>query len=215
MRRLRFVVIFYYMRHLLLMLSVIVLLAIFFLVVGCGGGNSQGSNSPGGSSQGEQEDDPRHASSAKLALHPEGDSGVSGSASFKDSSDGVLIKLDLRGLPKPNTAYLAHIHPGTCAKEAKEGHNHEEEHGEHPEEGEGQEEEEYVFGHGEEGEGGEVSYALSQVESNSEGRGSSTTVFGQLSVDKLFSGEPKHVMVHEAGSGNPPILTCADLERAG
>ena len=188
------------------MLFVIVLLALF-LVVGCGAGNSQ----EGGNSQGEQED--HHGiSAAKLDLHPEGDSGVSGSASFKDSSDGVLIKLDLRGLPKPNTLYLAHIHPGTCAKEAKEGHAHEEEHGEHAGEGEGQEEEEYVFGHSEDG---EISYALTQVKSNSEGGGSSTTAFGQLSVDKLFSGKPKHVMVHEAGSGNPPILTCADLERAG
>jgi hypothetical protein len=187
----------------LLMLSVIALPAVF-LMVGCGGDSSQG----------EHEDHTHHhgISAAKLDLHPEGDSGVSGSASFKDnSSDGVLIKLDLRGLPKPNTNYLAHIHPGTCAKEAKEGHAHEQEHGEHAGEGEGHEQEEYVFGHGEEG---EISYALSQVKSNSEGRGSSTTMFGQLSVDKLFSGEPKHVMAHEAGSGNPPILTCADLERA-
>jgi Cu/Zn superoxide dismutase len=200
MRRLRLAVIFFYrMRH-LLMLFVIVLLAIF-LVVGCGGGSAQG-----------EQEDHHGISAAQLDLHPEGDSGVSGSASFKDSSDGVLIKLDLRGLPKPNTNYLAHIHPGTCAKEAKEGHAHEEEHGEHPGEGEGQEEEEYVFGHGEEG---EISYALTQVKSNAEGRGSSTTMFGQLSVDKLFSGKPKHVMVHEAGSGNPPVLTCADLERAG
>jgi hypothetical protein len=54
------------------------------------------------------------------------------------------------------------------------------------------------------------------MESNPEGRGSSTTTFGQLSVDKLFSGGPKkHVMVHEAGSGSPPILACADLKRAG
>ena len=196
------------------MLSVIALVAIF-LVVGCGGGSSQGRSSQGGSSQGQQQE--HHGSSAKLALHPEGDSGVSGTASFKDRSfkdspDGVVVRLDLRNLPKPNTLFLAHIHPGTCAKEAKEGHAHEEEHGEHPGEGEGQEEEEYVFGHGEEG---EISYALTQVKSNSEGRGSSTTMFGQLSVDKLFSGKPKHVMVHEAGSGNPPILTCADLERAG
>jgi hypothetical protein len=185
------------MRH-LLMLAVIALLAIF-LVVGCSGGTSQG----------EQEDP--HGSSVTLDLHPEGDSGVSGTASFKNSPDGVVIKLELRGLPKPNTFYLAHIHPGTCAEEAQEGHAHER--GEHPGEGEGHEQEEYVFGHGEEG---EISYALSQVKSNSEGRGSSTTMFGQLSVDKLFSVEPKkHVMVHEAGSGNPPILTCADLERAG
>jgi hypothetical protein len=201
MRRLRFVVIFYRMRH-PLMLPVIALLASFF-VVGCGGGGSQG----------EQED--HHASRAKLDLRPVGDSGASGTASFEDSSskggpDGVLVKLDLRGLPKPDTSYLAHIHPGTCAEEA-EGHAHEQ--GEHPGEGEGRKEEEYVFGQGEEG---EISYELSQVESSPEGRGSSTTTFGQISVDKLFSGErKKHVMVHEAGSGNPPILTCADLERAG
>jgi hypothetical protein len=147
-----------------------------------------------------------------------GDSGASGTASFKDISskdgpDGVVVRLDLRGLPNADTSYLAHIHPGTCAEEAKE-HAHEQ--GEHPEEGEGREDEEYVFGHGEEGEEAEISYALTQVESNPEGRGTSTTMFGQISVNKLFSGGPKkHVMVHEAGSGNPPILTCADLERTG
>ena len=193
------------------MLSVVVLPAIFF-VVGCGGGGSQGE-------QGGQED--HHASSAtKLDLRPVGDSGASGTASFedissKDGPDGVVVRLELRGLPKPDTSYLAHIHPGTCAEEAEE-HAHEQ--GEHPRGGEGREEEEYVFGHGEEGEGGEgeISYALTQVESNPEGRGSSTTMFGQTSVDRLFSGErKKHVMVHEAGSGNPPVLACADLERAG
>ena len=94
------------------MLSAIALLAIF-LVVGCGEGDSQG----------EQED--HHASSAKLDLRPVGDSGASGTASFKDSSfkdgpDGVVVRLDLRGLPKPDTSYLAHIHPGTCAEEAEE-----------------------------------------------------------------------------------------------
>ena len=190
------------------MISMTALLATS-LVVGCGGGGSQG----------EQED--HHASSAaKLDLRPESDSGVSGTASFKDHSfkdgpGGVVVRLDLRGLPKPDTSYLAHIHPGTCAGNcAEEAEEHAHEQSEHPGQGEGQEqEEEYVFGQGEEG---EISYALSQVESNAEGRGSGTTAFGQISVDKLFSGGPKkHVMVHEAGSGNPPILTCADLERTG
>jgi hypothetical protein len=53
------------------------------------------------------------------------------------------------------------------------------------------------------------------VKSNSEGRGSSTTRLHDTSFEKLFSGEPKHVNVHKAGTGNPPILACADLERAG
>src|SRR5215217_6565645 len=112
------------------------------------------------------------------------------------------VKLALRGLPKSNALYLAHIHPGTCAQEA-EGELHE--HGEHAEKGH-----EHSHEHG-----GGIEYPLSQVEADSEGHGSSTTTLRETSVDKLFSGEPKHVNVHEAGSGNPPILSCAELKRAG
>jgi hypothetical protein len=53
------------------------------------------------------------------------------------------------------------------------------------------------------------------VKSDSEGQGSSTTTLRETSVEKLFSGEPKYVNVHEAGSGNPPILSRAYLRRAG
>jgi hypothetical protein len=53
------------------------------------------------------------------------------------------------------------------------------------------------------------------VKSDSEGRGSSTTTLRETSMEELFSGEPKYVNVHEAGSGNPPILSCADLKEAG
>jgi hypothetical protein len=56
-------------------------------------------------------------------------------------------------------------------------------------------------------------YPLSQVKSDSEGEGSSTTTLRHTAIDRLFSGVPKYVNVHEAGSGNPPVLTCADLER--
>jgi hypothetical protein len=53
------------------------------------------------------------------------------------------------------------------------------------------------------------------VRSDSEGHGSSTTTLRDTTVEKLFTGEPKYVNVHEAGTGNPPILTCADLKEAG
>jgi hypothetical protein len=111
-------------------------------------------------------------------------------------SEGVLVRLKLRGLPKPNAFYLAHIHLGICAEE---GEPHE--HGEHAEEGHEH--------------GGWIEYPLSEVKSDSEGHGSSTTSLRETSVDKLFSGDPNYVNVHEAGSGNPPILSCADLKRAG
>ena len=53
------------------------------------------------------------------------------------------------------------------------------------------------------------------MKSNSDGHGSSTTTLGEASIEKLFSGEPKYVNVHEAARGYPPILSCADLKRAG
>jgi hypothetical protein len=164
---------------LLAMLSAVTLSAIFFLLAGCGSG-----------SQAEQ-DHAHQSHSAKLTLHPEGNSGASGTASFKDIEDGVIVKLELRGLPKPNTLYLAHIHPGTCSEGEDEGEAHE---------------------HG----GAEFEYPLSQVKSEflSEGGASSTTILHHTSVEKLFSGGPMHLNVHEAGSGNQPVLACVDLKEA-
>jgi hypothetical protein len=182
------------MRRIPLLLCVVVTPATF-LMFGCSGGGSQG----------EQGHTYHQSGNVKLDLRPEHDSGVSGTASFEDTPDGVIVKVDLRNLPKPNTFYLAHIHAGMCA----EGEVHEHG-GAHGEEGYGQQ-------HGESGDehGGEIEYPLSQVKSDSEGHGSSTTMLRNTSVEKLFSGDPKHVNVHEAGSGNPPILTCADLKEAG
>jgi hypothetical protein len=184
---------------------VVVALPAVFLLGGCAGG--------GGASQtqGGQEGHTTHHQSAnvKLDLHPEHNSEVSGTAFFRHTSDGIVVKLDLRNLPKPNTLYLAHIHPGTCVE--AETHEHGGAHG-----GEG--------GHGHEhgganhehaGAGAAIEYPLSQVKSDAEGHGSSTTTLRGTTVEKLFSGDPKYINVHEAGSGNPPILTCADLKKAG
>jgi hypothetical protein len=182
----------------LALLSVVELSATF-LLVGCAGGGSQGEH--GHAHQG---------GNAKLDLHPVQDSGVSGSVSFEDISDGVLVKLELRELPKPNTLYLAHIHPGTCTE--GETHEHGGSHGgSHGEEGTGHEH--TGSGH-EHGGGPEIEYPLSQVKSDSEGRGSSTTTLHDTSVEKLFSGGARYVNVHAAGTGDPPILTCADLKEA-
>jgi hypothetical protein len=134
-------------------------LAAIFLIVGC----------TGGSSQVNQAHAPQNGVNVKLALLPEHDSGVSGTASFEDISGRIVIKLDLRGLPKPNTFYLAHIHPGIC--DEGEGHEHagshvEEEYG-HDHGGPGHE-------HGASGHehGTEIEYPLSQMKSDSEGQGS-------------------------------------------
>jgi hypothetical protein len=144
---------------------------------------------------------------------------VNGSASFEDTSAGVVVKLDLRDLPEPETLYPSHIHPGTCADEG-EAHEHSSAHGEErhtPQHGEesGHDEHGGTSDHEHGGGGAEIDYPLSQVKADSEGHGSSTTTLRETSVEELFSGAPKHVNLHEAGSGNPPILSCADLKRAG
>jgi hypothetical protein len=186
----------------------VVVLAAILPMVGCTDGGSQA----------EQEGHASHKNSdnVKVALRPEHDSGVSGTASFEDISEGVLVKLKLRGLPKPNELYLAHIHPGSCAQEAEAGQAHTE-HGEDHQHGQHREEERAGQGHSghEHGTAKKIEYPLSQVKSDSEGQGSSTTTLGETSIDKLFSAEPKYVNIHEAGSGNPPILSCVDLKRAG
>ena len=88
------------------MLLGVVVLAGLFLLVGCTDGGSQAH--PHGHAS--------HSDNIKLNMRSEHDSGVSGTASFEDTSDGIVVKLDLSGLPKPNTLYLAHVHPGTCAE---------------------------------------------------------------------------------------------------
>jgi hypothetical protein len=202
------------MRRMPMLLLCVAALSAIFLLVGCAGGASQGGQGHTAHPQ---------SANVTLDLHPEGDSGVSGTASFEDTSDGVVVKLDLRDLPKPDTLYLAHIHSGTCAEVvAKEGevHGHEESGheqggshgGSHGEEGHSQE---HGGSSGHEQGGDEIEYPLSQVKSDPEGHGSSTTTLRETSVEELFSGAPKHVNVHEPGSGNPPILACADLKQAG
>jgi hypothetical protein len=169
------------MRRLVLVYTVMV--SAIFLLVGCGGSVFQA----------EKEYHAHQSHSAVLALHPEGDSGVGGTATFEDVSKGVSVKLELRGLPKPKEFYLAHIHPGSCAQGEQE-------------EGEGR---------GERGGAGvakEIEWPLMPVRSGSHGDGSSTTTLKHTTTEELFSGHLKHVNVHAAGSGNLPELACANLE---
>jgi hypothetical protein len=79
----------------MLLLCVVVALPATFLIVGCAGGGPQG--------QGGHEDHTthHHRANVKLDLHPKHKSGVSGTAFFEETSDGVVVKLDLRNLPKP------------------------------------------------------------------------------------------------------------------
>jgi hypothetical protein len=136
----------------------------------------------------------RVGASAHVELEPANGSDTRGTVTLSKRDGGVKVALRVSGLPNSETMYLAHIHPGTCGEEEGGGSH---EHGAH-----------------EHGGSEEIEYPLSQVKSDSEGRGSSTTTLHDTSVEKLLSGGARYVNVHAAGSGNPPILACADLKEA-
>jgi hypothetical protein len=106
------------------------------------------------------------------------------------------VVLKVSGLPKSGTMYLAHIHPGTCAEEEAAGGG---EHGHSHHEHEASE---------------EIEYPLTPVDPDAKGNGTSTTVVHNVTLEGLLSGSPKHVNVHEPGSGEPPPVTCANLNEA-
>jgi hypothetical protein len=100
------------MRRMQMILLCVVVLPAIFLVAGCAGG--------GGSQIEKEHHAHEEGHGTKLAMSPEGGSGVKGTATFEDASRGVTVELELRNLPKPDTLYLAHIHPGTCAQGEEE-----------------------------------------------------------------------------------------------
>jgi hypothetical protein len=91
--------------------------------------------------------------------------------------------------------YLAHIHPGTCTEE-------EEGRGEH--------------GHSHHGHGTteEIEYPLTPLKPDADADGTSTTLVYDVTLEGLLSGDPKHVNVHKPGSGEPPPVSCANLNEA-
>jgi hypothetical protein len=177
---------------------VLLMVAIFVTLYGCGQvGSQNGHAAKKGAAP------PNHT--AEVDLQPEGGSGTRGTATFSQAKGGgVKVVLKVGGLPGSGTMYLAHIHPGTCAEEegagAEHGHPHHDEHGHSH--------------HQEHGASEEIEYPLRPLEPNAQGDGTSTTVLHHVTLEGLLSGEPKHVNVHEPGPGEPPPVTCANLNEA-
>jgi uncharacterized protein (DUF305 family) len=140
--------------------------------------------------------DRKVGNSAEVPLEPANGSQTTGTATLsKVRAGGVQVVLEVSGLPSSGTMYLAHIHPGTCAEEEGGGAEHGHSHHEH-------------------GAAEEIEYPLTPVEPDAKGDGSSTTVVHHVTLEGLLSGDPKHVNVHKPGSGEPPPVTCANLNEA-
>jgi hypothetical protein len=133
--------------------------------------------------------------SAEVDLRPQNGSGTTVKATLSKTDGGVKVVLEVSGLPKSSTTYLAHIHPGTCQEVAAGGGSHEH------------------TGH-EHGTAKEIEYPLTPVEPDGQGNGFSTTVLKNVTLEGLLSGDPKHINVHAPGSGEPPPVTCANLNEA-
>ncbi len=141
--------------------------------------------------------------SARVSLAPANDSHASGVVIFTDTPDGLEVKLDVEGLPRPGAMYLAHIHPGSCAEETAggtQGHDH---HGHHDEADEP---------------AGEIEHPLTPIVPDSGDGGSSATVIQGATVAELFSGGEFYMNVHSESSGSeelPDSVVCGDLRKLG
>jgi len=135
--------------------------------------------------------------SAEVDLEPASGSGTTGTATLsKAKGGGVKVVVKVSGLPNSAKMYLAHIHPGNCAEEEGGGAEH-------------------SHSHHEQGATEEIEYPLTPVEPDAEGNVvTSTTVVHGVTLEGLLSGDPKHVNVHKPGSGEPPPVSCADLNEA-
>jgi uncharacterized protein (DUF305 family) len=134
--------------------------------------------------------------SAEVDLVPANGSRTTGTATLtKADGGGVKVVLKISGLPSSRTMYLAHTHPGTCTEE---------------EEGRG----EHSHSHHGHGTTEEFEYPLTPLKPDADGDGTSTTLVHDVTLEGLLSGDPKHVNVHKPGSGEPPPVSCANLNEA-
>jgi len=123
-----------------------------------------------------------------VQLTPSRDSGVSGTATFKNVEGGVEVTLQMRDLPEPGIKHINHIHAGgTCADDRA-------------------------------GRTAPVTIPLNTITARKDGTGSATTIIKDTSVSKLFKQDKERfILLHaetKKGEGVPPGIACADLVRS-
>jgi hypothetical protein len=160
---------------------------------------------------------------AEVELKPVGDSTTSGIVVFKKIDTlGVQVDLRLAGLPeKSRSEYYAQVHEGECVGTGADAHDHE--HGAvgHPlalvrfDRIAAKAPPEYAHG-GHDGHGppnklrGNIDQPIAVVGSV-DGTASVTTLLEGVTLERIFTGEPKYLDLHAADSEDAPILACADL----
>src|SRR5829696_9623542 len=123
--------------------------------------------------------------SREVDLSPSRNSGVSGTAAFEDTKDGVEVGLNVEGLPEGGVEHLAHIHEGASCQDDRND------------------------------QGGEIQIPLELIKAQDDGTGSSITTIEDVTVAKLFGrSKERYVNVHaeaKSDEAHPPGIACADL----
>src|SRR5829696_4499536 len=123
--------------------------------------------------------------SREVDLSPSRNSGVSGTAAFEDTKDGVEARLNVEGLPERGVEHLAHIHEGASCQDDRND------------------------------QGGEIQIPLELIKAQDDGTGSSITTIEDVTVAELFGrSKERYVNVHaeaKSGEAHPPGIACADL----
>ena len=121
----------------------------------------------------------------ELKLNEQNNSGVSGTATLRDTDGGVEVTLNMKGLPEAGVEHINHFHGGgSCA-----GY--------------------------EAGENIPITIPLTTVVANEDGTGSATTTLPDVTLDQLFNQDQERIIVvhakQEEGVAVPPPIACADV----
>lgn len=128
----------------------------------------------------------QEAGSQTLQLTPSQGSGVSGTATFTDTNDGVQVDLEGQGLPEDGVEHLAHIHEGAnCADDRA-------------------------------GQGGPVEFPLESVVAEGDTGASTTVIPDVTVSELFSGEKERYVNVHAEQTGDdvPPGVACADVASA-
>ena len=166
---------------------------------------------------------------AQAKLEPVSDSGTSGTAVFKEVGNlGVQAEIHVSGLPTkdPNATYFAQVHEGSCSHERR-GEDHEEEHGAAPDSalalirlGELVGNAPRLQAHGGHGHGvpeapfGSIEQPII-LGGSADSTSSVTSLLEGVKAERLTSGDPEYVHLHDASSEDAPDLACGDLVGVG
>jgi putative copper export protein len=154
---------------------------------------------------------PRDVEVLEVGLGPVGDSVASGTAVFREGEAGVVLDLEVSGLPEPEAEYFGEIHEGAC-ENGQQGNDNGAGYADAGEPLPGKVRLELLSARSPEyAHGGEAHDADVSLESSEDGTGRVVTrVRDYDTIEELLSGGPRYLDLHAPGPGDPGIA-CGEI----